>query len=163
MSADVTIESPQVSDGSALWRIARDSGSLDLNSSYAYLLWCRDFARTSVVARTSSGDIVGFVTGYLRPATHDTLMVWQVAVDESHRGLGLAATMLDDLVDRLRPDGVRYLETTVTHDNTASNRLFCSLAERRSAGIDRAELFAPADFPDRHDAEFRYRIGPFDS
>jgi L-2,4-diaminobutyric acid acetyltransferase len=163
MSADVTIESPQVSDGASLWRTAGASGSLDLNSSYAYLLWCRDFARTSVVARDIVGEVVGFVTGYLRPTAPDTLMVWQVAVAASHRGRGLAAAMLDGLVDRLRPDGVRYLETTVTADNTASNRLFRSFAERRSAGIDRAELFVPADFPDSHDAEFRYRIGPFDT
>jgi diaminobutyrate acetyltransferase len=160
MPVDVTIESPQVSDGAAVWRIAGDSGSLDLNSSYAYLLWCRDFAGTSVVARVD-GDVVGFVTGYLRPAAGNTLMVWQVAVAESHQGRGLAATMLDSLVDRLRPTGVRYLETTVTQDNTASNRLFRSLAARRSAGVDRTELFGPADFPDHHAAEFRYRIGPF--
>lgn len=160
MPADVTIESPQVSDGAALWRIARDSGSLDLNSSYAYLLWCMDFAGTSVVARVA-GDVIGFVTGYRRPVARDTLMVWQVAVAGSHRGAGLAATMLDQLLDRLTPDGVRYLETTVTADNAASNRLFRSLADRRSAGVDRTELFAPADFPDDHAAEFRYRIGPF--
>ena len=162
MPADVTIESPRVSDGAALWRLAKDSRSLDLNSSYAYLLWCKDFAGTSDVAR-DNGDIVGFVTGYLRPTTRDTLMIWQVAVAGSHRGAGLAATMLDDLLDRLLPAGVRYLETTVTQDNTASNRLFRSLAERRSAGVDRTELFVPADFPDDHDAEFRYRIGPFAS
>jgi diaminobutyrate acetyltransferase len=160
MPADVTLESPQVSDGAALWRVARDSGSLDLNSSYAYLLWCKDFADTSVVVR-ERGDVVGFVTGYVPPATRDTLMVWQVAVAGSHRGAGLAAKMLDHLLDRLRPAGVRYLETTVTEDNTASNRLFRSLAERRLADVDRAELFAAADFPDHHEAEFRYRIGPF--
>jgi hypothetical protein len=34
------------------------------------------------------------------------------------------------------------------------------LAVRRRAGIDRTELFGSADFPDNHDAEFRYRIGP---
>lgn len=159
MPVDVTIESPQVSDGAALWRIARDSGSLDLNSSYAYLLWCKDFADTSVVAR-ERGDVVGFVTGYLRPAARDTLLVWQVAVSASHRGAGLAAMMLDRLLDRLVPGGVRYLETTVTEDNAASNRMFRSLAGRRSAGVERTELFAPADFPDDHAAEFRYRIGP---
>jgi L-2,4-diaminobutyric acid acetyltransferase len=38
--------------------------------------------------------------------------------------------------------------------------LFRALAVRRSAGLDRTELFAPADFPDGHEAEFRYRIGP---
>lgn len=158
-SGDVSIASPQLSDGAALWRIARDSGSLDLNSSYAYLLWCRDFADTSVVARHQD-TAVGFVTGYLRPTSPRTVLVWQVAVDAAYRGRGLAAQMLDGLLDRLLPTGVRYLETTVTQDNTASNRLFTSLAARRSADIDRSELFGVDDFPDGHDAEFRYRIGP---
>lgn len=158
-AGELVIDAPTVPDGAALWRIARDSGELDVNSSYAYLLWCHDFADTSVVAR-HNGDVVGFVTGYLRPTSLRTLMVWQVAVAKAHRGKGIAAHMLDELVDRLVPLGVRHLETTVTAANTASNRMFHALAERRSAGLNRTELFAPADFPDGHEAEFRYRIGP---
>jgi L-2,4-diaminobutyric acid acetyltransferase len=38
--------------------------------------------------------------------------------------------------------------------------LFSSLAARHSADMDRAELFGKADFPDGHDPEFLYRIGP---
>lgn len=155
----ITFEVPDVPDAASLWRIARDSKALDLNSSYAYLLWCRDFAGTSVIAR-HHGDVVGFVTGYRRPAAADTLLVWQVAVDDEYRGRGLAGRLLDDLLDRLVPQGIRFLETTVTEDNVASNRLFRSLAQRRRAGIDRTELFGSADFPDDHEAEFRYRIGP---
>jgi L-2,4-diaminobutyric acid acetyltransferase len=155
-----TIEPPHPSDGAALWRIAKDSATLDLNSSYAYLLWCRDFSDTSVVARID-GAPVGFVTGYLRPASTDTLMVWQVAVDDAQRGAGLAGALLDNLLGRVIPAGVRYLETTVTADNTASNRMFDSLAGRWSARCSRTELFGGNDFPDGHKAEFLYRIGPF--
>ncbi|CAO0837892.1 L-2,4-diaminobutyric acid acetyltransferase OS=Streptomyces microflavus OX=1919 GN=ectA_1 PE=3 SV=1 [Streptomyces microflavus] len=54
-------------DGAAIWRIARDSEVLDLNSSYSYLLWCRDFAATSAVARGEDGEPIAFVTGYIRP------------------------------------------------------------------------------------------------
>src|SRR5437879_5926964 len=50
------LDTPTVEDGAAIWRIARDSQTLDLNSSYSYLLWCRDFARTSVVARDDRGE-----------------------------------------------------------------------------------------------------------
>lgn len=157
-----SIEAPRASDGAALWRIARDSETLDLNSSYSYLLWCRDFTDTSVVARID-GEPVGFVTGYLRPTTPDTLMVWQVAVDGAQRGKGLAAALLDGLLHRVIPLGVRYLETTVTEDNTASNRLFDSLAGRWSVREQRTELFGANDFPDGHAPEFLYRIGPFQS
>src|ERR1700709_225784 len=84
------IDSPRVEDGAAIWRIARDSEVLDLNSSYSYLLWCRDFAATSVVARDTEGSPIAFVTGYVRPERPEALVVWQVAVDSDHRGRGLA-------------------------------------------------------------------------
>ena len=111
----VVIARPGVGDGAAMWRLARDSEVLDLNASYAYLLWARDFAATSVVARVD-GEAGGFVSGYRRPDRPDTLMVWQVAVDEEHRGHGLARRMLDHLVERGRHSGAPFshLETTIT-------------------------------------------------
>jgi diaminobutyrate acetyltransferase len=158
-SADVLIEVPGVADGSELWRIARDSKTLDLNSSYAYLLWCRDFARTTRVARVG-GVVAGFVIGYVRPDAPDTVVVWQVAVDSAYRGAGLAARLLDGLLGGTADQGVRYLETTVTRDNVASNRTFTSLAKRWQTGFQHTELFPSEVFPDGHDAEYLYRIGP---
>ncbi|MGA5444211.1 diaminobutyrate acetyltransferase [Streptomyces griseoincarnatus] len=152
---------PTVGDGAAVWRIARDSGVLDVNSSYSYLLWFRDFARTSVVA-SQSGDVpVGFVTGFRRPEQPDTLVVWQVAVDRGQRGRGTAGAMLDHLTARLAAGGtLRHLETTISADNAASHRLFRSFARRHGAPLERDLLFPAEFFPDAHDAEFLYRIGP---
>lgn len=161
-STPVAIERPLPEDGSALWRIARDSTVLDLNSSYAYLLWCRDFASTSVIARVG-GEAAGFVTGYRRSDDRQTLFVWQVAVDAEHRGAGIAGQLLNGLLDRVIPEGVRYLETTITASNTASIRLFSALARDRDTEIGRTELFTAGSFPDGHDAEDLYRIGPFTS
>lgn len=158
-ATDVLIESPSKSDGAALWRIARDSQKLDLNSSYAYLLWCQDFADTSVVARVD-GAAVGFVLGYRRPAVPGSALVWQVAVDASQRGRGLAGKLLDALFTRLVDEGVQYLDTTITPDNEASIRLFESFAKRWDAPLERSELFAAADFPDEHEPEAIFRIGP---
>ncbi|AXB45567.1 diaminobutyrate acetyltransferase [Amycolatopsis albispora] len=162
MSGKHLIESPTKADGAELWRIARDSQKLDLNSPYAYLLWCRDFADTSVVAR--SGDAaVGFVIGYRKPSDPETALVWQVAVDASQRGKGLAGALLDALFDRLVGQGVRYLETTITPDNQASIKLFESFAKRWEADLESAELFSSDDFPEDnvvHEPEDLYRIGP---
>src|SRR2546426_608548 len=101
MPEDLRLDAPRVEDGAAIWRIARDSQALDLNSSYSYLLWCRDFAATSVVARAADGEPVAFVTGYIRPDRPETLVVWQVAVDHAHRGRGLAGALLDGLTARV--------------------------------------------------------------
>ncbi|EHN73794.1 diaminobutyrate acetyltransferase [Streptomyces coelicoflavus] len=160
--ADLQIDRPRVADGAALWRIARDSEVLDLNSSYSYLLWCRDFAATSAVVRDGHGVPVGFITGYVRPDSPDTLLVWQVAVDGTYRGRGLAATLVDGLAERVaRERGITILETTISPDNTASQRLFTSFAERRGARLEREVLFDTAVFPDGpHEPEVLYRIGP---
>ncbi|MER0245813.1 diaminobutyrate acetyltransferase [Streptomyces sp. HSW2009] len=156
------LDSPSVEDGAAIWRIARDSKALDLNSSYSYLLWCRDFAATSVVARADDGAPVGFITGYIRPERPQTLVVWQVAVDDACRGRGLAGALLDGLTARVTAEsGVRRVETTITPDNAASNRLFTSFAERHGAAVEREVLFDGQMFPDgSHEPEVLYRIGP---
>lgn len=160
--ADLLIDRPEVTDGAVLWRLAKDSGTLDLNSSYSYLLWCRDFAGTSAVARGADGVPVGFVTGYVRPERPRTLLVWQVAVDADHRGRGIAAALLDGLTARLCAEhGITSVETTITPDNAASDRLFTSYAERHGASLSREVLFDAGLFPDGpHEPEVLYRIGP---
>ncbi|MDH6625351.1 L-2,4-diaminobutyric acid acetyltransferase [Streptomyces sp. LBL] len=160
--ADLQIDRPSVADGAALWRMARDSKVLDLNSSYSYLLWCRDFAATSAVARDEQGEPVGFVTGYVRPDQPHTLLVWQVAVDASQRGRGVAAALLDGLAARTAAErGLTTVETTITPGNTASERLFTSFAERHGARLEREVLFDAGLFPEgTHDPEVLYRIGP---
>ncbi|MFI8521629.1 diaminobutyrate acetyltransferase [Streptomyces sp. NPDC085481] len=157
----------QITDGADLWRIARDSGELDVNSPYSYLLWCRDFADTTAVARDAGGRAVGFVTGYLRPEAPHTLFVWQVAVDGSYRGSGVAGALLDALTSRVAAErGLSRVEATVTPGNVASDRLFRSFARRHGAAVTREVLFASAVFPGGsatdvdHEPEVLYRIGP---
>ncbi|MCA1221348.1 diaminobutyrate acetyltransferase [Streptomyces sp. 8L] len=162
------IDTPRVEDGAAIWRIARDSEVLDLNSSYSYLLWCRDFAATSVVARNAAGEPIGFVTGYVRPQRPDALVVWQVAVDDAYRGKGIAGALLDALTDRVTSGlGITRVETTVTPDNTASDHMFTAYAARRGAALDREVLFDGELFPAHgdvaHAPEVLYRIGPLTS
>jgi L-2,4-diaminobutyric acid acetyltransferase len=102
--------------------------------------------------------VVGFVIGYRRPVAPDTVVVWQIAVDAGQRGKGTAAALLDALVRRT---GVRQVETTITPDNNASNALFRSLADRWGAQMRVAGEFAAGEFPDDHETEVLYRIGPF--
>jgi L-2,4-diaminobutyric acid acetyltransferase len=89
----IQIDRPTIDDGVGCWRLASESKVLDVNSKYAYLLWCRDFAETSTVARLGN-QVLGFITGYRRPDEPRTLLVWQVAVHDSARGQGLAGRLL---------------------------------------------------------------------
>lgn len=158
----LVIEHPSVADGAPMWELAGAAGSLDVNSSYAYLLWCRDFSSTSVVARPSSRDgVAGFVTGYVRPDDPTVLLVWQVAVAPDHRRRGLGGAMLEAVVGVMAERGCTHMETTVTADNEASRAMFDGIAGRHGARIEESVLFAVGDFPDGHDAEHLLRIGPF--
>ena len=154
---EVRFGRPNMRDGRDLWRLARDSTTLDLNSPYSYLLWCRDFAETSIVARSDAG-VCGYVTGFARPQEPDTLFVWQVAVDADRRGQGLAGRMLGHIAS-----GFRFVEATVTPGNVASDRLFASFARERGAALARTQLMAGELFPADHEPEVLYRIGPFPS
>ncbi|TDQ55067.1 diaminobutyrate acetyltransferase [Actinorugispora endophytica] len=135
-----------------------------MNSPYAYVLWCRDFAATTVVARDHTGALRGFVTGYVRPDNPDTYFLWQVAVDPAFRGRRLARRMLDHIGDRVTERGIRRLEATVTPDNAASRALFASFARDRAADLSWTPLFERGHFPagthDAHEAEDLVRIGP---
>jgi L-2,4-diaminobutyric acid acetyltransferase len=139
--------------------MAAEAADLDVNSPYAYLLWCRDFAATSVIA-SLDGRPAGFITGYRRPGRPATVVVWQVAVASTHRGFGIAGRMLDHLVHRLQRDDVTHLEASVTPDNVASQGLFEAFARRWQASVERHELFGADLFPDGHAAEELFRIGP---
>jgi L-2,4-diaminobutyric acid acetyltransferase len=154
--SDYALRPPTVADGAAVASLASAIDGLDTNSSYAYLLWCRDFAATSVLAATESG-IAGFITGYRRPDEPGTLFVWQVAVGAAHRRVGLARRMLDDVVDRVDPEA---LEATVTLGNAPSRALFAALARDRRATQSLEPLFDEDAFPDAHEGEHLLRISP---
>jgi len=155
----ILIENPSAGDGPALWRLARDGGGLDLNSPYTYLMWCRDFSATSVVARAGA-DTVGFITGYRRPDADDTLFVWQVAVDPAYRGQRIGVTMLMSIGDVMKRLGCQYMEATVTPDNEASAAMFASFARAHGAPLARSECFDSSLFPENHQPEDLIRIGP---
>ncbi|HLU27527.1 MAG TPA: diaminobutyrate acetyltransferase [Glycomyces sp.] len=157
----MTFETPHIDDGPRMWEIAASAGTLDVNSRYAYLLWCRDFADTTVVARDAD-RLAGFLTGYRRPQAPDTFFTWQVAVADDYRRRGLARRMLDHVVGTLRPQGVRFVEATVTPDNKASIRLFESFAEANDATMAVDVLFSERELGSGHEPERLHRIGPLD-
>ncbi|MGM0574282.1 MAG: diaminobutyrate acetyltransferase [Myxococcota bacterium] len=158
----IAIRNPTVDDGAAIWRLVRDSGVLDLNSSYMYLLLCSHFDHTSVVAEMD-GEIVGFIMSYIPPRKPDVIFVWQVGVDEKARGHGVASRLLDALAELPACEDVRFLETTVTPSNEPSRKLFRSFGRRHDAEVRVTEFFRVEHFPSEHahEPEELFRIGPF--
>ena len=161
-AAATVFRHPTIPDGLALWRLVGAAGTLDLNSTYAYLMVCRDFADTSIVAE-QAGRIAGFVMGYRPPQRPDAVFVWQIGVAPEARGRGLGSLVLDRLLRSDACSRVRFLETNVTPSNHASRALFEGLARRLHAPIEELEGFESSLFPDpSHEPERLLRIGPFE-
>jgi L-2,4-diaminobutyric acid acetyltransferase len=159
---EFTLRSPTVDDGAAIWQLVRETGVLDENSAYAYLLLCRDFARTSLVAERDS-QLAGFVTAYRPPQRLQMLFVWQISVSQSARRQGLGLRLLSELVTRCRDEesAIEFVEATVAPSNAASRRLFDALAEQLGVPLRSVEGFTEADFPPGgHEAEPLIQIGP---
>jgi L-2,4-diaminobutyric acid acetyltransferase len=153
-----TLEQPSKEDGQGMWNLAKKT-SLDLNSAYKYIMMAEYFSETCVVAK-ERGEVVGFITGFIQPEHPDVVFVWQVGVDDSQRGKGVGYKMLEELVTREAASDVKYLEATITKDNSASQALFKKLAKEYDTSFEVKETF-PADvFPEEGEAEYTYRIGP---
>ncbi|QKG86040.1 diaminobutyrate acetyltransferase [Kroppenstedtia pulmonis] len=165
LDSDITyafqFRKPKEDDGSAIWNLVKKTQVLDLNSSYSYLMICKYFRDTCVIAE-SEGQIVGFVSAFIPPASKNSVFVWQVAVDTSQRGKGLGKALLIELLNRKTCHSVSYLETTVTPSNIPSQSLFKSIAHELDTDCQISECFPENFFPDEHhESEWTYRIGPF--
>lgn len=158
------LREPSEGDAIGMHRLVVETGVLDVNSPYAYLLMAKHFAATSVVAERD-GAVCGLITGFHPPKRPEALFVWQVAVTHSARGTGLAATMLDALVHRIRNDRHGHpvtVETTVAPSNAPSRALFLGFARRHGVPISERPYFSSAHLaPDQsHEEEPLLCIGP---
>lgn len=159
-AGEITLRKPKPTDGQAIHRLIQSCPPLDLNSAYSYFLLSSHFAHTCVIAE-QSGKIGGYLSAYLRPDALDTLFVWQVAVDASLRGRGIARQMLSSLLLRPECSGIDWLETTVGPSNAASRALFSGYARSKGVALNESEFLAADAFDDQnHEPEFLLRIGP---
>ncbi|WP_376875101.1 diaminobutyrate acetyltransferase [Albirhodobacter sp. R86504] len=122
----ITLRKPAATDGPTIWKLIRACKPLDENSLYANLIQAEHFRETSVIAEIG-GEVVGWISGHIIPKSGD-FFVWQVAVGEKARGVGLGKTMLLDLIARNAVKDAPNLQTTITKSNAASWGLFQSFA-----------------------------------
>lgn len=156
----IHLREPTENDGAKMYALVKKTKALDLNSPYSYLMWAKYFHKTSIVA-VKNEDLIGFISGFLQPHEPQTLFVWQIAVDKSQRGKGLATHLLIQLLKQLENVPIRYLEATVTPSNAPSKNLFTGLADKLNTNCEVKACFSADQFPESaHEPEFLYRIGP---
>lgn len=151
------LRKPRSTDGAAIWDLIRSCPPLDQNSMYANLIQADHFRDTCVVAELD-GEIVGWISGHMIPG-QDAFFVWQVAVGEQARGLGLGRKMLMHLVRRPECRDAEVLKTTITEDNDASWGLFNSFARTIGGTLwDRPHFEEDDHFDGAHDTEHMVTI-----
>ncbi|TFH54241.1 MAG: diaminobutyrate acetyltransferase [Methanothrix sp.] len=159
---NLVFRKPHIGDGAQIHALVKACKNLDLNSVYSYLLLCKHFNNTCVVAE-NRGEVIAFLSGYIPPDSQSVFFVWQVAVDERMRNQGLAKSLLAKVLKRESCINCRSLETTITLSNYASIRLFRSFAAQLNAPIEETICFSEKHFgSEHHDDEYLFQIGPFD-
>lgn len=153
---------PGPHDAMPIWHLIGEISGLERNTCYAYLLLCSHFAEGSLVA-THEGKPIGFVLGYGPPKDPDTMFVWQIGVHQNMRGQGLAGALLSRFAELHQYRECNFLEATVGSRNEASQALFQSFARRRGVSSSQCAGFPAYLFPDAHEDEDLYRIGPLRS
>lgn len=153
---DVVLRHPVLEDGTAVFDLVDACKPLDLNSHYLYLLQCSHFAPTCVIA-TLNSEVVAWVSGYIPPKQADTFFVWQVAVGEKARGLGLGKRLINWVV--AQQSGIAKIHTSITPDNAASWGLFKSLARDWGSHLSSRDWFEEqSHFGGRHNTEVLVEI-----
>lgn len=148
-----SLRMPRAEDGAAIWELVRACKPLDENSMYCNMIQCDHFADTCVLAEVK-GEVAGWVSAYVMPNDPETLFVWQVAVAEKARGMGLGALMLQAILNREACEGVQRIQTTITSDNEASWALFRKFGKLQGASLDVQPYYTQAlHFQNRHKTE----------
>jgi len=156
----IQLRKPTSEDGSKIYQLAITAGNLDVNSAYHYLLMCHKFKDTCVVA-IEMEEPVGFLTAFRDPERSEILFIWQIAVSQYHRNQGIAKKMLNHLLMRKFQPEIRFLETTITPSNVASQTLFRNLAKKLNSEIREQTFFDKELFSETgHESEHLFQIGP---
>ena len=155
----IRFRTAQARDGAALWRLVQATGTLEANTTYAYVLLATDFGDTCLVAERH-GELVGAVIGYHPPREPDTAFVWQVGVHPDLQGRGLGLQLLQHWLALPANAATRWVTATVADDNPASQGLFQRLAREHGCPCRVTPHFTADLFPPGHAAEPMYRIGP---
>ncbi len=157
---ELELRAPRAEDGYAVSELIAQCPPLDTNSEYCNLLQCTHFSGTSVAA-FKRGELVGFISGYLTPENPKNLFIWQVAVGEQARGVGLATRMLKHILARPYCSDVSYMETSITKENEGSWALFEGVARKLDTDLNTSIMFdKERHFQGLHDTESLVRIGP---
>lgn len=138
-----------------LVKLILDTGNLDCNSSYLYLLLAHYFSKNCLIAKVGD-EIVGFVTSL--NIKEDALFIWQIGVAKNFQKRGIAIKLLEDLLKN-QTNKVSYIEFTISPSNKSSMALFEKYAQKIGSQIKNIGEFSQNLFFEKnHEEEIIYQI-----
>lgn len=150
---------PKLEDGLKIYQLIADSPPLDLNSSYLYFLQSSHFADTCVLAE-KNGELLGFISGYMRPDKPQELFIWQMVVANAGRGQGIAKGLVKTLIKQsmtFNQQPLQSISCTISPSNQASQGVFKSLAKHFGLTLESSDFLTDAHFAGQdHEAEDYY-------
>ncbi|AQU81280.1 MULTISPECIES: diaminobutyrate acetyltransferase [unclassified Halomonas] len=150
---------PSISDATSIYHIAQKTPQLDSYPEYFYLLWCRDFKNTSLVAKKRE-NIAGFIIGYLRPDDPQTLLLWQQAMSKETINKGIGIKLLYNLTKQCSLKGTRFIEATIDPSNKGAEKTLKGISKLFNTKISKKDIFDENLFSTNHHKEVLVRIGP---
>ncbi len=159
MNENIQIVHPTIGDAKCIYNLIKKSKPLDVNSQYLYMLQTTYFNDTCIVAKQYE-EVVGFVSGFIHPKDENIFFVWQVAVDSNFRGQNIAFSMLKQLFESSKLSNIKYIHTTISPSNIASQKVFEKFAKIFEFDKE-ISIFATKDyFEEAHEDELLYMMKP---
>ncbi|OCM00355.1 L-2,4-diaminobutyric acid acetyltransferase [Aliarcobacter thereius] len=154
MSVNITLKKPDKSNSKEIFKIIKESRTLDLNSEYLYLLLSTHFQDSCSLAFIKD-ELASLVLAYYLPNESKTLFIWQIATKKEFRGNNLTLKLLEDIVSRKE---INKLITTVNPNNIASSKIFEKFAKNNNSELTKSILFSKDDFLNSHEDEVLFTI-----
>ncbi|ACS89166.1 ribosomal protein-alanine acetyltransferase RimI like protein [Thermococcus sibiricus MM 739] len=88
-----------------------------------------DSNRETFLVAEYSGQVVGYVMGYIRPDMEGHIM--SIAVDPLYRGNGIGRLLMEAVIDRLIKRGARYIGLEVRVSNKGAIKLYEKLGFKK--------------------------------
>lgn len=111
---------PAAKDRDAVWELAHAA-----DSSAVYLLWCLDYAESSLIAQVD-GVAVGCIVGRRLLERPEELTILDFSVSPAHAGSRLRELLLFNLIQRMRArHQIRFVQVAIERpdqDVTAAGR-----------------------------------------
>jgi hypothetical protein len=99
---------PSIEDRDAVWQLAQEA-----DSSAVYLLWCVDYAESSLIARVE-GVAVGCIVGRRLQAQPEELAILALSVSPAYANSRLRDLLLFNLIQRMRKRyQIRYTQIEI--------------------------------------------------